>query len=437
MRHSHYGTLEISYLKFLKIAILTKIGQLSVWLYFRKHKILNKTYIVPSVNTFGDSVHQFHQSLLLFNKRKIDYELILVDESPAKEVAKEIFENQYITYYREPLFSLIRSLIPSRYRRSSIDYLIHYHLRIYLGDKVLKFNEEIEVPIEVSQVVGMQPSFKWNKFVFNFLSKKPYHFKEFIKYSELISTAKLGSVKKTQDNSLLAALNLTRPYVCLHIKEKSTVVSKIQPRGIEDPTTYITTINYFVSKGYQVVLMGKNQSNYQVLSNCPVINYSGSELQNIHNDFILIANCVFYCGNNSGPYSIALACKKPLLMVNFFGLCESTIYNPLALYLIKKIFIKQEARFLTVEEFLDSEHFYHHDSEYYIRLCDKVDLLDNSSDEVLAASVEFIGRLEIFTDNGYHDDLNDTQQRHYLSLINPSHLCLFHSRSLLAKSNFS
>lgn len=441
MKHKHYGSLDLSVFKYICVCIISFIAKASTILYRCPRLPSNSIIVVPVVNTLGDSTHIFHQSQLIAELESRECHVILTPTAPASDVAMALFDEKYVHFYSEPLYLMARFLIPKAFRRSSIDHLILYHLRRRLcaaGDAFYSAHGLGVDDIFGATLKEHQLNLS-NKHLELFLKRTPQSFVELVKYSRLLNLSAFapGVGSGTPNPAFLhKQLGITSPYVCMHIKEKIGNQNFPQPREISNRETYKALINLIVSRGYTVVEIGAAHPSRTFGNIAGYVNYANSEFQSIANDIELIRGCDFYVGQNSGPYSIALMFRKPLLMLNFIGLPINTVKTPFSLYLIKKIIDKNKGRLMSVDEYMDSECFYYNDLVYFSLVERRYAPQDNTEMEIVSAGEEFLERLSLYRERGDDSLLNSDQQEDYLRKINLSHLCLYESRALLAKVNF-
>lgn len=444
MKHPHYGSLNLSFPKYLAVAVLSALASMSVNRFSKAFRSIDALLIIPVVNTYGDSIHQFHQGKLFAKQKRIKVHAIVINEPPAVEVAKVIMDVEELTFYREPIFDLIRKIIPSGKRRSSIDHLVYYHLRKIFYTDAFSFYEENTLPwheIDLNKnqrIEGDKGDPTHNPYFSEFLTRKPYYFVEFIKYSELLTATDDYAMRKLDVpiQELKKSLGLKRPYICIHVKEQLASVNLAQPRAVGNVGAYKRMLSHLIAAGYEIVALGKNRETIVELEKLGVNPYGVSEYQSIANDFNLVAGCEFYIGNNSGPYALALAFRKPMLMINFVGLGEATVANPLALYLIKRVFDILSGKILTISEYLMSQAFYYHSSEYFGAANARYRLIDNTEREIFDSCVEFQERLQVFKYSGTHAHLDTKEQLEIAKELNITQGCMYFSRPVLAAANF-
>jgi putative glycosyltransferase (TIGR04372 family) len=267
--------------------------------------------------------------------------------------------------------------------------------------------------------------------------RKPYYFADWIKYSLLLEQS-IDNVSTINcpDQEITRLLQIDKPYICIHVKEHDPDIRGVQPRGIKDIAPYGGMVEFLMQAGYDVVALGKNQKTLKSLKSFGAKAYGISPHQSVKNDFSLISGCEFYIGNNSGPYDIAIALRKPMLMINFIGISEVTVYKPLALYLMKRVYDQELGRVMTVAEYLKSEALYHHSSSFFESNAGRFTLIDNSDLEIMSACKEFLKRFTCFKLTGHHAQLNNVEQDSFLKKIDRTHGCMYFSRPLLAAVSF-
>jgi putative glycosyltransferase (TIGR04372 family) len=217
----------------------------------------------------------------------------------------------------------------------------------------------------------------------------------------------------------------------------STRGPSIQPRGINDLNTYKELIRYLINNNYNVVLIGKDYENIIKLEKMGAKPYGNSKFQSVKNDFLIINNCKFYIGNNSGPYAVALALRKPMLMINFIGLVEATVSTDLSIYLLKKIFNIDQQKLLSIHEYLQCCSLYHHSSEFFEKNREKFCIVDNTEHEILEACKEFIERYNYYCNNDIDLFENSPEQNDFINNLDYSHACAYVSHPVLARINFA
>tara|TARA_B100000787_G_scaffold69870_1_gene51393 strand:- start:3157 stop:4485 length:1329 start_codon:yes stop_codon:yes gene_type:complete len=136
---------------------------------------------------------------------------------------------------------------------------------------------------------------------------------------------------------LLSQLKVSNKYIVIQIKtmDDNATVELINPE------VYLGSIKYFQSKGYDVVLAGREVCPKVFFDN-NVIDYSNSNYASTLNDFLLVAHCSLVISSASGFALLVESLDKPLLVINSahvmgpFG--RRTIILPVLLSKGEKIF---------------------------------------------------------------------------------------------------
>jgi putative glycosyltransferase (TIGR04372 family) len=147
---------------------------------------------------------------------------------------------------------------------------------------------------------------------------------------------------------------------------------------------YIASIRYITSLGGKVVRLGDAGSGIVSCHVPGLVDYPNTRLKSEAMDLFLIARCRFYLGTLSGILDTAYLLRTPTLCVNSLHF-DMRSPNPKDRMLYKRIRRKGEKRLLTFGEALDC---YQDILATNWRL--RYEFIENSSDEILAAVMEFI-----------------------------------------------
>jgi len=122
-------------------------------------------------------------------------------------------------------------------------------------------------------------------------------------------------------------------------------------------------------------------------------------------DVFLWASCKFFIGTSSGPLDVPPTFGKPVLYTNAVGIGVNPNV-PNSFMLPKLFWSKEKRRFFTFKEMLDSPIGW-----TVSRVFDGIDgdLMDNTPEEIEAAVIEMLGKLE--NSPGSFNDLSDLQKR--------------------------
>jgi putative glycosyltransferase (TIGR04372 family) len=151
----------------------------------------------------------------------------------------------------------------------------------------------------------------------------------------------LGEQVRGVNSNIVSALGIpaNRKFVCLSIRDGSYYASTgmKESSGYElinfDAQMFVEACRYLVSEGFYVVRVGTPTPN-TLGSVDGVIDYANSPLRTEANDLALIRECEFMMSTQTGPDSLALALRKPVLYIDtlvfrqfFFGTKLAT-WNP-------------------------------------------------------------------------------------------------------------
>ena len=134
-------------------------------------------------------------------------------------------------------------------------------------------------------------------------------------------------------------------------------------------------------------------------------------------DIYLVANCRFFLCSSSGLMGLANTFRVPLAYVDVVPL-EYTPPGARDLFIPKKLWLREEGRFLTFRETLSSGAGRFLRSDQFQAL--GVELVENTPEEVCALAVEMEERLRGTWQSG---EENENLQGRYWALFNPTHVC--------------
>ena len=241
------------------------------------------------------------------------------------------------------------------------------------------------------------------------------------------------------------------PIVTIHIRERNYIPSyKYHDYRNADLSNYIPAINYLIDNGFYVIRLG--DKSMRPIINAPT-QLIDAPFHPEYSDFFdpyFVSESKFFMGSPSGPLSLAWGFDIPILWTDVpIQAADGSPENDLVIY--KKIYSKQLNRFLTYEEILFSPIIDFYRQEYYDQC--ELAIINNSKDEILAATKEMIGRLNgsykfyyeskkihhyimsihekirFLRQNGRHSLINaNALQKNVLNTIN----CLFYSNSELS-----
>jgi putative glycosyltransferase (TIGR04372 family) len=169
-------------------------------------------------------------------------------------------------------------------------------------------------------------------------------------------------------------------------------------------------------RGYYALRMGEAVKETVVSDSPRVIDYASNGRSDFM-DIYLLANCRFFLSSSSGLTGLAHTFRVPLAYVDQVPL-EYEPRGKRDMFIPKKIWLRNEKRFLTFREIVESGagRFLRGDEFEALGL----ELVENSKDDVMALAVEMDERLEGKWDTS--DEDTDLQQR-YWTLFDETTLC--------------
>ena len=149
----------------------------------------------------------------------------------------------------------------------------------------------------------------------------------------------------------------------------------------------ISTCNYFLSKNYFVVRVGKKSNEKLDIQHPNFIDYPFIKNQKELLELYLLANCKLFIGSTSGPSSVAHMHKRSLLITNYteLGLLNLMRHNS-QLITLKLFFDQKTNTILSLDEIFIRKLDIIGVSQDLKKL--NIKLINNSPDEILNASKE-------------------------------------------------
>ena len=213
------------------------------------------------------------------------------------------------------------------------------------------------------------------------------------------------------------------PYICFHSRDSSYLESwspghewAYHDYRDADVNNFVAAAEELGRRDYHSFRLGAVVSGPITTESSRVIDYANKGRSDFM-DIYLVANCKFLLASGSGVGSIANAFRVPLAYANQVPL-EFEPQGPKDLFIPKKLWLREERRFLTFREILDSGAGRFLRSDQFEGL--GVDVIENSPEEVLALAVEMDERLKGTWQSAEEDE---ELQGRYWNLFNPSHMC--------------
>ncbi|MFH1309453.1 MAG: TIGR04372 family glycosyltransferase [Candidatus Omnitrophota bacterium] len=175
---------------------------------------------------------------------------------------------------------------------------------------------------------------------------------------------------------------------------------------------YLLAAEELTRRGHFAVRMGAVVKDELKVSNPSIIDYA-SKGRTDFMDIYLAANCKFFLSSTGGINAVTTVFRRPVVFVNNMPLACFPASNYGDLFIPKKLWLRDERRFLTFQEILDSEiAFFFFFEQYENR---GIELVDNTPEEIMDVTVEMDQRL-----NGQWQTMEEDEelQRYFWSLYN-------------------
>ena len=200
----------------------------------------------------------------------------------------------------------------------------------------------------------------------------------------------VAAAERTRAREAMEALGLPRDarFVCVHAREAGFKAA-VQPDGHNtyrdvDIATYGPALEHLIEEGYWIVRMG--EPTVAPLPAMPrAIDYARSPLKSDWLDVVLVAECEFLLGCNSGFSQLAHLFNKRALWTNSIPV-EMCPWDDLALWIPKLIFSRREGRLLSFPEIVSRGIGQYHRTEQYA--AEALEPQANAPEDILEATRE-------------------------------------------------
>lgn len=218
-------------------------------------------------------------------------------------------------------------------------------------------------------------------------------------------------------------------FVCVHAREAGFKAA-LQRSGHNtfrdiDIATYVPAIDALTREGFWIVRMG--EPTVAPLPSMPmVVDYARSALKSECLDVVLMAECEFLLGCNSGFSQLAHLFNKRALWTNSVPI-EMCPWDDLALWIPRLMFSRAEGRCLTFPEIIGSEVGRYHRTQQY----EAAGLAPqgNTPEDILAATRELLAWVR-----GEPVPEEDRRAQERFNALFPSHYNAYGTRSRICAS---
>lgn len=158
-----------------------------------------------------------------------------------------------------------------------------------------------------------------------------------------------------------------------------------------DINNYVKAAEKLTKYNYIVLRVGKGVNANIETNNDKIIDYSNTEDRDDFLDIYLSANCYFFLVGEAGLSSVPNAYRVPIVFVNFAAVEYVYSWNSNIITIFKKFWLREEKKFMTFNEIYSSGVGKLLRTEEYENL--GIELIENTPDEILDASIEMHSRL--------------------------------------------
>lgn len=159
----------------------------------------------------------------------------------------------------------------------------------------------------------------------------------------------------------------------------------------DDINTYLPAAEELTRRGYYAIRMGAIVKDALKTSNPKIIDYAKNSRTDLL-DIFICAKCLFFISPSVGVASIPQIFRRPTVFVNFTSIQYARFQDPNSLFIPKKLWLRNEDRFLTFPEILKSKIGRFTRSEQYREL--GIDIVDNTPEEITALVTEMDDRIK-------------------------------------------
>ena len=192
-------------------------------------------------------------------------------------------------------------------------------------------------------------------------------------------------------------LTIKHKYICFHARdnayknkintERDWSYHDFRDANIQN---YLPMAELFSKKGYHMIRMGSVVAEKLKTNNPKIIDYA-NKFQSEFMDFYLAANCQFFITGLTGACLLAILFRKPIIYINSVQIQTIGSWTKYDLFIPKKMWLKQENRFLTLKEMYSDKIVSFHRSELFKK--EGIELVENTAEEIIDVVLEMENRI--------------------------------------------
>ena len=265
-------------------------------------------------------------------------------------------------------------------------------INLQLYNIIKKQKNYIEIPSIIGKYFEIFLNIINDKTINLDLSGKNYfeNFNRYLNIKDFLQPVK----KNIEFNKLLNDyLHLNR-VICIHNRDNS--LQKSQNLKLEyhsfrnsNPKYLNKMINNLVSNNFFVVRMGSSSDEKLQFKSKYFFDYTRSKENNNLNDLILLSNCRYYIGSDSGLSNVPRIFGKESFYINFpINHVDKLTFFHSGIFLPKKIFEKKTQKLLSLREIFDRKLYKINLNDLFLK--EGVYFYENSDEEIYNFSMNLI-----------------------------------------------
>ena len=213
------------------------------------------------------------------------------------------------------------------------------------------------------------------------------------------------------------------PFVCFIVRDSAYLKAALPDSNWDYHSYRDSSIHNCVpaaeelgSRGYFSIRMGAAVKEALNTTNPMIVDY-GTNSRTDFLDIYLSAKCRFFISSGTGIDAIPMIFRRPIIYVNYVPLEYVQAWGPDYLFIPKELWLREEHRFLTFREILESGAGRFLRTDQYEQL--NIEVVEDTSEEITAVTIEMDERLKGTWQTTEEDE---ELQRQFWALFKPSEL---------------
>ena len=180
-------------------------------------------------------------------------------------------------------------------------------------------------------------------------------------------------------------------FVCFYARDRKYLNNKPGHLRNSNIKNCLEAANELAKRDYFTLRMGSMVEEPLHSDDPKIIDYA-TKYRSDFLDIYLCAKCRFFIGGSGGLVAVPVIFRKPRVIVNWIPYEGGPAYPPKDLFILKKMWMKKERRFLTFREIFDKELGKCMSGKVFEQL--GIDLIENTREEIKAVTIEMDERLK-------------------------------------------